>query len=56
MKNMFSGSNENTALSISLGGAAAVAKVRTKWPDNDDVQNVRIISELMGDEMKTWAY
>jgi hypothetical protein len=57
MHNMFSGSKENTALLISLGGATAVAKVKTEWPDNGNVQtHVRFLSELMGDEMKTWAY
>jgi hypothetical protein len=30
-------SKETTGLLIHLGGAAAVAKVRTKWPDNSNV-------------------
>jgi hypothetical protein len=47
---------ENTRLLISLGGAAAVAKVRTKWPDNSDIQAlVRKLAKLIVTEMKTWA-
>jgi hypothetical protein len=49
-------SKENTELLISLGGATAVAKVRTKWPDNNDVQaRVRDLANLIAAEMKTWA-
>jgi hypothetical protein len=49
-------SKENTGLLISLGGAAAVAKVRTMWPDNEDVQTwVRELAKLLAAEMKTWA-
>jgi hypothetical protein len=54
--NIVDGSKENTGLLISLGGAAAVAKVRTKWPDNNDVQaRVRKLAKLIVAEMKTWA-
>jgi hypothetical protein len=50
------GSRENTGLLIALGGAAAVAKIRTKWPDNEDVQvEVRALADLIGSEMKAWA-
>jgi hypothetical protein len=50
------GSKENTGLLITLGGATAVAKVRTKWPDNEDVQvEVRALADLIGSEMKAWA-
>jgi hypothetical protein len=31
-------SKENTRRLITLGGGAAVEKVRTKWPDNNDIQ------------------
>jgi hypothetical protein len=54
--NIVSGSKENTGLLISLGGATAVAKVRTKWPDNNDVQTpVRELANLIAAEMKAWA-
>jgi hypothetical protein len=54
--NFANGSEENIGLLISLGGAAAVAKVRTKWPDNNDVQaSVRKLANLIAAEMKTWA-
>jgi hypothetical protein len=50
------GSKENTGLLIDLGGAATVKKVRTKWPDNEDVQTqVRELADLIGSEMKAWA-
>jgi hypothetical protein len=56
LRNIASGSKENTGLLISLGGGAAVAKVRTKWPDNNDVKaRVRKLSNLIGAEMKDWA-
>jgi hypothetical protein len=38
--NIASGSKENMGLLISLGGAAVVAKVRTKWPDYEDIQKL----------------
>jgi hypothetical protein len=54
--NIVNGSKENTVLLISLCGATAVAKVRRKWPDNNDVQiQVRRLSRLLGSEMKSWA-
>jgi hypothetical protein len=54
--NIVNGSKENTGLLISLGGATAVAKVRTKWPDNNDVQTpVREFANLFVAEIKTWA-
>jgi hypothetical protein len=34
--NVASGSKENTGLLISLGGGAVVAKVRTRWPANNN--------------------
>jgi hypothetical protein len=50
------GSKENTGRFISLGGAAAVANVRTKWPNNDDVQTqVRYLAQLIVAEMKAWV-
>ena len=47
---------ENTELLITLGGGAAVAKVRRKWPDNNTIQKqVRRLNNLIVAEMKTWA-
>jgi hypothetical protein len=49
-------SKENTRLLISLGGGAAVAKVRTKWPDNNDVQTkVRRLASFFVAEWKVYA-
>jgi hypothetical protein len=54
--NIVRGSKENTELLISLGGGAAVANARTKWPDNDKVQTkVRSLANLIVADMKTWA-
>jgi hypothetical protein len=54
--NIVNGSKENTELLISLAGAAAVAKVRTKWPDNNNVQaQVRPLANVIAAEMMTWA-
>jgi hypothetical protein len=54
--NIASVSKENTGLCISLGGATAVAKVRTKWPDNDNVQKwVRKLANLVASELKAWT-
>jgi hypothetical protein len=51
------GSKENTGLLISLSGATAVAKVRAKWSDNEQVQIwVRKLANWIGSEMKTWAH
>jgi hypothetical protein len=50
-------SKENTVLLISLGGATAVAKVRTKWLHNDNVQRqVRRLTKLIGEEMMAWSH
>jgi hypothetical protein len=39
-----------------LGGTAAVAKVRTKWPDNDKVQEqVRKLAASIAEEVMAWA-
>jgi hypothetical protein len=49
-------SKENTGLLISRGGATALAKVRTKWPDNECVQiRVRELGNCIAAEMKTWG-
>jgi hypothetical protein len=49
------GSKENIGLLITLGGGSALAKVRTKWPDNNYVQTeVRKVANLMEAEMKAW--
>jgi hypothetical protein len=54
--NFVYGSKENTCLIISLGGGAAVAKIRTKWPDNNDLQYwVQKLAKLIASEMKSWA-
>jgi ubiquitin len=55
MQNMFVGSKENAGQFISLGGATAVAAVKNKWPDDDNIQtHVQILSELITGEMKAW--
>jgi hypothetical protein len=55
LADIVTGSKENTVLLISLGGAAAVAKIRTKWPEDEQVQTpVRSLTELLVGEMKTW--
>jgi hypothetical protein len=49
--NIANGSKENMGLLISLGGAAVVAKVRTKWPDYGDIQKwVRQLATLIEHE------
>jgi hypothetical protein len=54
--NIVNGSKQNTELLISFGGGATVAKVRTKWPDNDDVLfHVRRLASLIASEMKAWV-
>jgi hypothetical protein len=53
--NIVKDSKENTELLISLGGGAAVAKVRTKSPDKTGVQTpVRHLASLIVAEMKAW--
>jgi hypothetical protein len=53
--NIVLGSKENTELLIFLGGGAAVAKVRTKWPNNDLVQTqVRKLVKLFAAEWTAW--
>jgi hypothetical protein len=55
MRNIVCGSNENTGLLISLGGGAAVAKVRRKWPDDNDVQTqVRKLVKYFAAKWKAW--
>jgi hypothetical protein len=50
------GSKGNTWLLISSGGATAVAKVRTKWPNDDYVQTkVKRLANLIGTEINSWA-
>jgi hypothetical protein len=48
LHNILNGSKKNTGLLISLGGGAAVNKVKTKWPDNNDVQTQvrRVIAQM----------
>jgi hypothetical protein len=56
LDNMVEGSKqENTALMVSLGGTAAVDKVRTKWRDNGKVQEqVRRLLACIISQLKTW--
>ncbi len=55
LHHLVKGSKANTGLLISLGGATAVAKVRTKWPDNNYVQTeVRKLANLFVAEMRAW--
>jgi hypothetical protein len=50
------GSKKNIGLLISLGGATAVARFRTKWPDNHNVPyNVRHLTKMIASEMMTWT-
>lgn len=56
LSNIAAGSKENTGMLISLGGATALAKVRTKWPDNEHIQtHVRKLADLIAAEVKTWG-
>jgi hypothetical protein len=53
LRNIMEGSKENTKLLISLGGGAAVDKVSTQWPDNNDVKlHVRSLASLFAAEWK----
>jgi hypothetical protein len=55
LHNIVHDSKENVGLLINLGGGSALAKVRTKWPDNNDVQTyVRCLANLIAAEMKAW--
>jgi sirohydrochlorin ferrochelatase len=47
--NIVSGNKENAALLITLGGRAAVSKVRSKWPDIDETHQgvLRRLAEWM---------
>jgi hypothetical protein len=54
--NIVRDSKENAGLLIALGGGAAVAKIRTQWPDSDDVRyHVRRLANSIASEMDTWA-
>jgi hypothetical protein len=54
--NVLQRSKENIGLLINLGGGAAVDKVRTKWPDNDNVQiKVRFLAKDFAAEWKALA-
>jgi hypothetical protein len=56
LSSIVSDSKENTWLLISLGGRAAVDKVSTKWPDDDNVQiQVRGLNGSIASEMKALA-
>jgi hypothetical protein len=53
--NIARGSKENTGLLINLGSVATFAKVRTKWPNDDNIQTyVRCLANLIAAEMKAW--
>jgi hypothetical protein len=48
-------SKENTVLLLSLGGGAAVANVKTKWPDDGNVQTaLKSLTQLIVAEMSNW--
>jgi hypothetical protein len=52
----FWGSKGNPGQLICLGGAAAIAKVKNKWPDDIKVQaQVRSLFTLTADELNSWA-
>jgi hypothetical protein len=56
LRNMVHDSKENTRLRISLGGGAAVYKVRNKWPDDESVQmQVQKLVDLIALEWKALA-
>jgi hypothetical protein len=56
LESMASGSKENIERLISLGAAAAVVKVKNKWPNHKDVQiRVRKLAKLIAAEMNSWA-
>jgi hypothetical protein len=39
-----------------LGGAAAIAKVRKEWQDDDTIQVwVRCLAKLIGTDMNSWT-
>jgi hypothetical protein len=53
--NMIKESKENTKLLISLGGAAAVVKVKTKWQDDTMVDPpLRQLAPLLAEELNRW--
>jgi hypothetical protein len=55
LANIVRGSKESVGLLISLAGGAAVAKVRTKWPDDGKVQKpVKSLTKLIVAEMSSW--
>jgi hypothetical protein len=54
--NIVEESKEHTKLLVYLDGAAAVAKVRNEWPDNDNIQTeVRSLAKSIGAEILSWA-
>jgi hypothetical protein len=49
------GSKEYTGFLITSGGGAAIAKVKTKWPDHGKVQTaVKRVTQLIAKEMCSW--
>jgi hypothetical protein len=53
---MIADSNDNTELFIRLGGATAVAKVKTKWPGNYRIQNgMRHLSKSIAAHFTRWG-
>jgi hypothetical protein len=56
LSNIVEESKERIVLLISLGGAAAVSKLKEKWLDNPGFQTrVRSLAKLIGTEMNSWA-
>jgi hypothetical protein len=53
---MIADSNDKTELFIRLGGATAVAKVKTKWPGNYRIQNgMRRLSKSIAAHFTRWG-
>jgi hypothetical protein len=56
LSNIVDESKKNTKLLISLGGAAAVAKLREERPDDNGLQTqVRSLAKSIATEMNSWA-
>jgi hypothetical protein len=54
IESVISESKENTKLFMNAGGVAALTEVRTKWPNNDEIQHVvRILAKLIAAQMNT---
>lgn len=53
---VIAGEKESTELFISVGGVTAVSKVKSKWPDDDEVQKaVRVLMGPVSKELNGWT-